>query len=145
MEENIKEAPTECLCEQAGHCPVYQANISEPIRRQCQGDQQNRDFYWKLFCPQHTKEGIKESEEKRDLSMAKTQVTRAIAELKKEGIDLDAEGIEVSKGLGDTISKVLSKLGITTDVMKKVSGLQGCGCDKRKEWLNKIFGYKEDV
>ena len=77
--------------------------------------------------------------------MAKTQVTRAIAELKKEGIDLDAEGIEVSKGLGDTISKVLSKLGITTDVMKKVSGLQGCGCDKRKEWLNKIFGYKEDV
>jgi hypothetical protein len=143
MEENIKAAPTECLCEQAGHCPVYQANISEPIRRQCQGDQQNRDFYWELFCPQHTKDGIKKSEEKRDLGVAKSQVNKAIKELKKEGIDLDGEGMEVSKGLGDTVSKVLSRFGITTEMMKKVSGLHDCGCDKRKEWLNKIFGYKE--
>ena len=46
-----------------------------------------------------------------------------------------------SKGLGDTIEKVLKKTGI-----KKVAELftdgKDCNCDKRKEKLNKIFPYK---
>jgi len=44
-----------------------------------------------------------------------------------------------SKGLGDTIEKVTKATGI-----KKVVDLlfDDCGCDKRKEQLNKIFPYK---
>ena len=70
---------------------------------------------------------------------------KAIKNLKTEGIDLDEDdNIVVSDGLGDKIEKVLSKFGITTEMMQKVSGLKDCGCNKRKEWLNKIFGYKGD-
>ena len=43
-----------------------------------------------------------------------------------------------SKGLGDTIEKITKATGI-----KKVVDLlfDDCGCDKRKEKLNKIFSY----
>ena len=44
-----------------------------------------------------------------------------------------------SKGLGDTIEKITKATGI-----KKVVDLlfDDCGCDKRKEKLNKMFPYK---
>ena len=50
-----------------------------------------------------------------------------------------------SKGLGDSIEKFTKATGIKS-LTKKVTGavgLKGCGCDKRKEWLNKQFPYKK--
>ena len=46
-----------------------------------------------------------------------------------------------SKGLGDSIEKITKATGIK----KAVSFLLGedCGCDERKEWLNKKFPYNE--
>tara|TARA_R110000765_G_scaffold422497_1_gene530273 strand:+ start:930 stop:1280 length:351 start_codon:yes stop_codon:yes gene_type:complete len=44
-----------------------------------------------------------------------------------------------SKGLGDSIEKVLKATGIDK-VAKKVLG-DDCGCNERKEILNKIFPY----
>ena len=44
-----------------------------------------------------------------------------------------------SKGLGDSVEKVLKATGIDK-VAKKVLG-EDCGCEKRKEALNKIFPY----
>lgn len=46
---------------------------------------------------------------------------------------------KVSKGLGDSVEKVLKATGIDK-VAKKVLG-DDCGCDKRKEALNKMFPY----
>ncbi len=46
-----------------------------------------------------------------------------------------------SKGLGDTIEKITEATGIKTAV-EKVFG-KSCGCDKRKETLNKIFPYSK--
>lgn len=44
-----------------------------------------------------------------------------------------------SKGLGDTIEKITKATGIK----KVVDALSGdCGCNKRKEALNKAFPYK---
>jgi hypothetical protein len=45
-----------------------------------------------------------------------------------------------SEGLGDTIEKVFEKTGIK-HVAKKALG-EDCGCNKRKETLNKLFPYK---
>lgn len=45
-----------------------------------------------------------------------------------------------SKGLGDTIAKVTKATGIDK-VVKAVAG-EDCGCDERKEKLNKMFKYK---
>ena len=47
-------------------------------------------------------------------------------------------------GLGDFISDVLSKLGITEETVKKWLGIQeGCGCNKRKKFLNTILPFRK--
>ena len=45
------------------------------------------------------------------------------------------------KGLGDTIEKVLKVTGVKKAVKLFTDG-KDCGCDKRKEKLNKLFAYK---
>ena len=49
-----------------------------------------------------------------------------------------------SRGLGDTIEKITRATGIKK-VVDKVSKDTGkdCGCNKRKEALNKAFPYKK--
>ena len=51
-----------------------------------------------------------------------------------------------SKGLGDDIAKLTSKLKI--DVLAKraaeLMGADGCGCEERKEILNEYFPYKKE-
>ena len=48
-----------------------------------------------------------------------------------------------SKGLGDTVEKITTATGIKT-VFKKVREItkKPCGCEKRKDILNKKFPYK---
>jgi hypothetical protein len=48
-----------------------------------------------------------------------------------------------SIGLGDTVEKVLEATGIAK-VAKWILG-EDCGCDKRKEALNKLFTYKRKI
>ena len=47
-----------------------------------------------------------------------------------------------SKGLGDTIEKITTATGVKKFVHKITSG--GCGCEKRKQMLNKVFPYKKN-
>jgi hypothetical protein len=42
-----------------------------------------------------------------------------------------------SKGLGDTVKKILDKTGISKIIPQK----KGCGCARRQEKLNKMFPY----
>ena len=48
-----------------------------------------------------------------------------------------------SEGLGDTIAKVTKKTGIDK-LVKFVAG-EDCGCDKRREKLNKLFPYNSNI
>tara|TARA_Y100000004_G_scaffold133126_1_gene150331 strand:+ start:3512 stop:3673 length:162 start_codon:yes stop_codon:yes gene_type:complete len=51
-----------------------------------------------------------------------------------------------SQGLGDSIEKFTTKTGIKTIVDKVSEGLNiPCGCQQRKEALNKMFPYKNGV
>ena len=45
-----------------------------------------------------------------------------------------------SKGLGDTIEKITTATGIKKFVHKTIGN--DCGCNKRKNTLNKVFHYK---
>ena len=49
-----------------------------------------------------------------------------------------------SKGLGDSIEKVTKATGIKSlaEIASKAMGYKDCGCNKRKNWLNKQFPYK---
>jgi hypothetical protein len=48
-----------------------------------------------------------------------------------------------SKGLGDTIAKITEATGIDK-LVKFVAG-EDCGCDERKEKLNKLFPYAKPL
>ena len=47
-----------------------------------------------------------------------------------------------SKGLGDSIERITEITGIKK-VVDKITGEKDCGCNKRKEALNKKFPYKK--
>ena len=46
------------------------------------------------------------------------------------------------KGLGDTIEKITTATGIKK-IVHKMAG-NDCGCNKRKQILNKVFPYKKN-
>jgi|TARA_R100000458_G_C8260765_1_gene236297 hypothetical protein len=50
-----------------------------------------------------------------------------------------------SKGLGDTIENITKFTGLKslTEIGARAVGIDDCGCDKRKEWLNNQFPYKK--
>jgi hypothetical protein len=50
-----------------------------------------------------------------------------------------------SKGLGDSIEKFTTFTGIKSfaQVTAKAMGKKGCGCNKRRDKLNKLFPYKK--
>ena len=74
---------------------------------------------------------------------AEQQLDKVVAKIEEEGINLDNYK-ENKEGLGDVISGVLSKLGITSESMDKWSGLKGgCGCSKRQKFLNKILPFSK--
>ncbi len=50
---------------------------------------------------------------------------------------------EPSTGLGDTVEKVLKATGIDK-LVKFVAG-EDCGCEERKEKLNKLFPYAKPL
>lgn len=51
-----------------------------------------------------------------------------------------------AKGLGDTIEQITTVTGIkaVVEMFTKATGLD-CGCDERKETLNKLFPYNSDI
>ena len=51
-----------------------------------------------------------------------------------------------AKGLGDTLEAITEATGIkaVVEVFSKATGLD-CGCDKRKETLNKLFPYNSNI
>jgi hypothetical protein len=56
------------------------------------------------------------------------------------------ESNQQSKGLGDTIEKITTATGIKKVVhaVTKAAGKEDCGCNKRKEALNKAFPYNNE-
>jgi len=68
----------------------------------------------------------------------KDKRTKAYKEWKK---NFDAEQENKSKGLGDDIEKITEATGIKK-LVKFIAG-EDCGCDERKEKLNKIFRHNK--
>ena len=52
---------------------------------------------------------------------------------------------EKPKGLGDSVEKFTKATGIKSlaNYSAKVMGKKDCGCNKRKEFLNKLFPYNK--
>lgn len=60
-----------------------------------------------------------------------------------EGFDPKQE----SQGVGDTIAKITNFFGIdkVADAVAKLAGMEGCGCNERRQMLNELFPYEGKV
>lgn len=77
----------------------------------------------------------------KNMNHEKEKLDLVVNALEKEGINL--KNYEEKKdGLGDVIANVFSKLGVTEETVEKWSGIGGCGCQKRKKFLNKIIPFR---
>lgn len=73
----------------------------------------------------------------------KQQLDHVISEIEKEGITLDNYIEQDPKGVGDTLERVFKKFGVDESFIAKAMGIGGCGCQKRKKFLNRIFPYRK--
>lgn len=62
-----------------------------------------------------------------------------------KSVNTKIQRIDRSKGLGDTIERFTKATGIkqVINTVSKATG-KGCGCDKRKDTLNRVFPYKNN-
>ena len=85
-----------------------------------------------------------EAQQKREDAENAKKLEGAIKHL-EEVEDITVKNYEYRnpKGVGDTISNVLSKFGVTEEFVEKVQGNSGggCSCDKARQFLNTIFPY----
>jgi len=132
----------ECQCESSGYCPVFKKTFGPSLHSMCQNSQAFRDTYSDMIKYREKDPDNQERLKRRSERNAQAAAfDNAIKELKEEGVSLKEEMESSSEGLGDTIENVLSKFGITKKLMENVAGIEGCRCDERKKWLNRIFPY----
>ncbi|NVM35949.1 MAG: hypothetical protein HWN81_10155 [Candidatus Lokiarchaeota archaeon] len=62
---------------------------------------------------------------------------------KEEDVNLKNYNAQDPEGLGDSLERVFKKFGINEEFIGKAMGIGGCGCQKRKKFLNKIFPYRK--
>ena len=98
-----------------------------------------------FFSPPQGEEAVQHRErlaaKDREQVKHRQQLDEVISEVEQAGVDVNNE--EGHEGLGDLLGSVFSKLGITDEAVEKWAGIGGCGCDKRKKFLNKILPFRK--
>lgn len=101
---------------------------------------------WDSWSDENKDEYLKakwEAVDKAEASQAeRQQLDKVVEALEEEGVNLETYQ-DKRDGLGTVISNVLNKLGVTEDKIEAWSGIEGCGCEKRKKFLNKIFPFRK--
>ena len=155
-----------CECPIAGYCNRYRKEMSQAKWSLCQKQEKYRKLFdeiagnadfgmWRTSKKGNIPPGIARTvkinrgpkkqktlmteEQRVSIIQEHRQVEKALQELEEANIDVNTID-KASEGLGDSISKVLTKFGITEKLMTKILKRE-CGCSKRKEFLNKIFPY----
>lgn len=72
----------------------------------------------------------------------KQELDPVISELETKGVSIQSTE-ENMTGLGDLVEATLSKFGVTQERFQEWTGLQGCGCEARKKWLNSLVSWKK--
>ena len=76
-----------------------------------------------------------------DIATQQNKLDEVVEALENEGVTLNNYK-DKSEGLGDVIGNIFTKLGVTEETVEKWSGIGGCGCQKRKKFLNKIIPFR---
>jgi len=132
-----------CQCDGAGFCKRYGSEVTQNTYNLCKHKAVYRKGFEIAFAD--TADESVRNEEAYLISQQRTAnrnlVDDVMKEVEKQGIDTSSE--EAEAGLGTVLSKVFSKFGITEEKMEEWSGMGGCGCSKRKKFLDKILPFKK--
>ena len=159
QEKTNKTANSECQCDGPGYCPVYGILMSQNLHTKCKNSEVWRKNFQNYFSkPRHdtvdkaiehkeaeykyVNEYNKQNEPPNLDPLNTSELDTIIQNLEEEGITLDNYK-DQQEGLGDVIENTLSKFGITEETIEKWGGIGGCGCQKRKQFLNKIFPFRK--
>ena len=143
-----KYVEVKCYCEANGYCPVFNIYMSKANQKKCASSSDWRRNFETFFGKPPTCEkelAIREEKARQHEENRKKQATldQAMSEVAQTNItenDLD----QGKDGAGDALQKVLAKFGITSDNVEEWVGTSsGCGCNKRRSFLNKIFSFKK--
>jgi hypothetical protein len=155
-EHILSEQPygTPCSCVGPGYCIRHLKRKGPSNFKLCQTRDDYRDK-WDADAILARKEYIaaeaeqaEKLEEEALLAAAKLAEQQAEEEVVAEVDVPEEEEWDVSKpsrGLGDLVKKGLTRIGITEELVKSVTGKKDCGCGKRQSALNKLvpFGKKD--
>ena len=132
-----------CECEQAGFCTRYANVVTPNMHQRCKNSAHYRKALETFFIDDLDKGMVnKEQYEHQQKQKQERQLLdEVIYNVEKAGVDATNE--EVEEGLGTVLANVFSKFGITEEKVEEWSGMGGCGCSKRKKFLNKILPFKK--
>ena len=149
MSETEKRPDTcdnQCQCSEAGFCPVYGIDMTARLHRLCQTDEVWRENFQNFFAPAADEAERQRREtltkESRKMNKRRKELDEVINEVEESGINLENYE-ENQEGLGSLLSGIFGKLGITEKAIEEWSGIRGCGCDKRKKFLNQILPFRK--
>jgi len=146
INKDWKKCTEECTCEGPGYCPRYNIHMNPYLHNLCKTDITWRYNFQNFFAPAKNKEEqefrARKLEEQNAAKNHNELLDQAIQEVEEAGVNLENYE-DKSAGLGDLIGGIFSKLGITEEITSKWAGIAGCGCNKRKKFLNKIFPFRE--
>ena len=142
----MTDCGNECQCDGPGYCPVYGITMGRSLHKKCKNSEVWRANFKNFFAPPQGEEAVKERERKAQRSKEKKEngqkLDEVISHVEEAGVDIDNYE-EKQEGLGDLLGSVFSKLGVTEEAIEKWAGIGGCGCNKRKQFLNKILPFKK--
>jgi len=151
-----------CCCDGPGFCPRYGRNMTPRLWKKCQ------DPIWRMNFSKFFESDVTIEEEEKRLRMMRYERTQQIrkedaklAELNSMiEVSLTSHGVSPEQleegpeamsekqisGLGDMVESILSTVGVDEEFMNKLTGnmlprSEGCGCNKRKSFLNKILPF----
>jgi hypothetical protein len=146
-EKKKKDECQECQCESAGYCPMYGIKMTPRLHCLCKNDKIWRDNFKNFFKPPQDEVSVKAREaqalESKMMREHGQQLDEVITQVEEAGISVEDNATE-HEGLGDLLGSVFGRLGITEEAIEKWAGLGGgCGCSKRKKFLNKILPFRK--
>lgn len=153
----------ECCCEGPGFCPRYGKNMTPRMWEKCQ------DPVWRLNFTKFFEADVPVEEEEKRIRMMRYERSQQLREEEDKIVEIEnlvqssmidygvtndqlEEGPESMndfqiKGLGDMVESLLQKVGVNDSMMGKITGglsSGGCGCSKRKSFLNKILPFMKN-
>ena len=152
--ENTIVTHDSCQCGSSGFCTRYGVYMSDSLHRKCQTSQSWRENFQEFFTkyPSSPNESLSPEGYSSNgdpimpvnpLDEVPTkELDQFIQQVEKKGINVDNYQ-DHQEGLGNLISNTLSKMGISEDKINKWAGVGGCGCGKRKKFLNRILPFRK--